>query len=127
MSRNFDVEEIKAVLRDCPEYEAGHHLERPYMSAYQIAIRFAERYPATVEQLGLKVGGEGTGEYTSLAQQLARFLSGELKAGRGGGIEGVFISHDRVKEHAFDSGANGDVRVSTLKSEQAHAIFRFIG
>ena len=45
MSAEFDLDDLRRILADCREYEPGHHLGRPFMSAYQIAIRFADDHP----------------------------------------------------------------------------------
>ena len=93
---DFDLDDLRRVLAECQEYEAGHHLGRPFMSAYQIAIRFADAHPQHPLVKKLDVGGQGTGPDQSLANRIARFLSAAVKHGRAGDIEGGFISHDLI-------------------------------
>lgn len=128
MAQDFDLAEIREILRDCEEYEPGHHLGRPFMSAYQIAIRFAHRFPNHHLVQILQVGGAETGEYQSLAQRIARFLSGELRPQNPNfGIEGGFLSHDRIHDLRFKDFDRSLIQVSTLDSKEGHAIFRYVG
>ena len=84
---DFDLGDLRRVLAECQEYEAGHHLGRPFMSAYQIAIRFADAHPQHPLVKKLHVGGKGTGPDPSLANCIARFLSAAVKDGKAGDIE----------------------------------------
>ena len=115
------LEAILDILRHAPEYERDHHLGRPFLSAYQIAIRFAEAHPEDEDVQSLEIGGLGIGENNSLAQSLAHFLSAQIRSGERR-IEGGFISHDNLNEMTFSGG----VAVSTLNSKPAHSIFRCV-
>lgn len=120
MNREFDINELREILMAVPEYETGHHMHRPFMSSYQIAIRYKERHP----EHPLEIGGTGVDESTSLAQRIARFLSSEIRNNRDTDIEGGFISHDSAKEISFQNTIGEDVVVSTLHSKAGHSIFR---
>lgn len=121
MQDDFDLNDLKAILRDCPEYSPNHPLGRPFMSAYQIAIRFAEAHPNHPLVQTLPLGGEGTGQRQSLAQRVARFLSAAAQD-PSSGIQGAFISHQNIVEFLFD--ANGSpVQVSGLTGP-GHSIYR---
>lgn len=61
MTHEFDIDHLQRILENCPKYEDGHHLGRPFMSAYQIAIRFAEEHPNHDVVRTLPLSGEGTG------------------------------------------------------------------
>lgn len=127
MATEFNVADLREVLRSCLEYEPNHHLGRPFMSAYQIAIRFAAGFPNHPSVRQLQIGGANTGEYQSLAQRIARFLSVTLRdEGAVIGIEGGFISHDRVGNLHFQGIDGAVIQVSTLRSEHGHAIFRYV-
>lgn len=121
MRRDFDLNDLIQILEACPEYEPGHPLGHPFMSAYQIAIRFAETHQDHPLVRSLEVGGEGTGEHQSLAQRIARFLS-EAAQDSASGIQGGFISHQDIKEFSFHNN-DSEVRVSGLNGP-AHSIFR---
>lgn len=121
MSQQFDINDLYRILVRTPEYEGGHHLNRPFMSAYQIAIRFAEEFPNHRLVQELPLGGEGAGSNQSLAQQIARFLSQAIRAGTAGNIEGGFISHVLIENLSFLQGQD---LVHATTSESAHTIFR---
>ena len=124
MDERIEIEHLRAILEACEEYREGHHLDRPFMSAYQIAIAFARRFPHHPAVQRLAVGGRGTGNDESLARRIARRLSQAIRNGNAHGIDGGFLSHDRLSEMTFE-GTEGDrVEVSTLNSEAGHSIFR---
>ena len=122
MSDEFDVNDLRKILKECREYEPGHHLGRPFMSAYQIAIRFAEKHPGHPQVRKLDVGGRGRGSKASLGQRIARFLSWNIKHGKVRDIEGGFISHDLIGDLWFDDGGR-EVRAS---GDAAHSVFRWV-
>ena len=122
---DFDLGDLRRVLAECQEYEAGHHLGRPFMSAYQIAIRFADAHPQHPLVKKLHVGGKGTGPDPSLANCIARFLSAAVKDGKAGDIEGGFISHAHIGDLWFDCHGQ-KIGVSGLTSKAGHSIFRLV-
>lgn len=95
----------------------GHHFGAPYVSSYQIAIYLERDYPATVEALGMPIGGAGTGQHDSLSQYIGRELSGRIKRAANVGeaypIEGAFFSNEFAEEVRFKR-ANGERIVSSL-------------
>lgn len=121
----FPVEDLKSILQRCPEYKSDHHLGRPYMSAYQIAICFAQENPDHVTVQRLPIGGTDSGVHHSLAQRIARFLSRLILEGEDPEIEGAFLSHVRLHEMQFKGSDGTEIRVSTLGSEAGHSIFRW--
>lgn len=120
---DFELDELRRILAECPEYEAGHHLGRPFMSAYQIAIRFADAHPQHPLVQKLNLGGQGTGPEHSLANCIARFLSAEIKHGNAADIEGGFISHGLIGDLWFDYRGQ-KIPVSGLNGKAGHSIFR---
>lgn len=123
MTHEFNIDHLQPILENSPEYEADHHLDRPFMSAYQIAIRFAGEHPNHHLVRTLPVGGERTGTHQSLAQRNALFLSRAIRDGPAGNIDGGFISHEYAEDFSFGH-QRGQVRVSTLQTARAHSIFR---
>ncbi len=81
----------------------NHHFGRPFMTAYQIAILFAERYPEDSDKLGKKIGGRGSGVSDSLAKYIARELSRRVKNGHVPGIEGRFLHGTRLRKLEYNS------------------------
>jgi len=122
MSSEFDLSELKQILKDCPEYEHNHHLGRLFMSAYQIAIQFAEDHPQYSSVKNRQVGGKGKGPSHSLVQRIAIFLSKSIKDGKAPDIEGGFISHGFIGELWFDHKGQ---RVEPSRNNVAHSIFRY--
>ena len=120
----MSIDEIISILCEVPEYKEDHHLRRPYLTAYQLAIRFAQRFPNHPMVMTLPLGGEGTGQYQSLAQAIARFLSQEIAAQRGQGIEGGFLSHQDIQSLAFTTGT-ATITPSTLRTKDGQSIFRY--
>ena len=123
--RELNLDDLRAILVACKEYQPNHHLGRPFMSSYQIAIRFAAQHPTHHLVQNLKVGGKGVQTFQSLTQRIAQFLSQEITRGAAGDIEAGFISHENIREFSFQH-QEGSVEVSTLGSERGHSIYRVI-
>ena len=96
-SDNQLVDKVAQMLFTIEYQDPTHHIDRPFISAYQLAILFAENYPEDFQSIGKPVGGEGIGERTSLAQYLARELSMRIKSGEIDTIEGAFFSNESLK------------------------------
>lgn len=96
-------EKVMEILSDPAGYDPDHHFGRPFLTAYQVAIEFASRHADDCARLDLPVGGAGTGRRNSLAQYLARQLSGEIKAGHIPHIEGRFLCGQYLREISFDN------------------------
>lgn len=83
----------------------GHHFGRPYLTAYQLAIKVDAARPDIAVNLGVEVGGRGTGERTSLAQYLARELSGRIKRAATAGthypVQGAFVSNEHLTSLSY--------------------------
>ncbi|GGU64367.1 hypothetical protein [Lentzea flava] len=94
--------------------ESGHHFGRPYMTAYQLAIKVDQAHPEIAKELKVEVGGTGKGY--SLAQYLANQLSQRIKNGGDGyEIEGAFLSNDDVCRLTY-TGPDGEPFDSSLTS-----------
>lgn len=109
---DYSIETRIRDILDVPPRREGHHFGRPFLTAYQIAILFAEQYPKDLDAIGKEVGGRGAGPSQSLAQYFADQLSKRLKAGRLLGIEGRFLHSIRMKRLEYHS-PDGDVVSST--------------
>jgi hypothetical protein len=94
-------EKVFSILRDAREDREGHPLGRPFLTAYQIAIEFAERHPDVTAKQDWPIGGAGAGERNSWAQYLARWLSQLVKDHPDGPIEGGFLSNLHLKDINF--------------------------
>lgn len=90
-------EKIEELLDTVPYYETDHHFGRPFITAYQLAILFKERFPSTYESLGHPIGGRGSGEPYSLPTYLARQLSQQIKNHKIRNIEGRWFFSERQR------------------------------
>ncbi len=100
-------------ILDVHPYEPRHHLGRPFFTAYQIAISFKKRFKTSFDTIGLPVGGLGTGQHNSLAQYIARELSGHIKKhGESSKIEGGFLSLDSLLTLQFEKVDGKEVEAS---------------
>jgi hypothetical protein len=93
---------ILAILRD----HAGrhHHMAPAFLTPYQIAIEFARRYPTDFQELGLPMGGEGSGVQNTLPQYIAERLSRRLRDSNRPPIEGGFLSSCYMEGPYFKIG-----------------------
>ena len=79
-----------------------HHLGRPFLTAYQLAILLKKHYPDAFERIGHEVGGKGSNLSYSLSGYLAGQLSRRIKSRDITDIEGGFLSNCRLKLVQFD-------------------------
>jgi hypothetical protein len=93
---------IRTILRNF-QYNGDDltHFGQPFISAYQIAIVFAESHPEDFEKLGLPIGGRGTNESNSLTQYIARELSTRIKSREITDIEPAWFRRDYVEQLDF--------------------------
>lgn len=93
-------EKVLAILRDVPKYSSGQRLGRPFLTTYQIAIEFAQRYPDTVQALGYPIGGANVGIQYSLSNylgaEIARYVENGLLP-----VDGVFLSNLHLNDISF--------------------------
>lgn len=89
--------------------ETGHHFGRPYMTAYQLAIKLDQANPTLARDLGKKVGGPG-GQKDSLARYVANQLSLRIKKDpKSYQVEGAFLSNDDVDNLDYANGLSSTV------------------
>lgn len=101
-----------------------HHLGRPYLSSYQIAIALNRQFADTVKAIGKPLGGRDIGQRNSLAQYLGQVMSQQVKSrGNNCRFEGAFLSNMDAKELSY-AGPDGPIRSSLLDTEYDMAIFR---
>src|SRR5579859_626492 len=98
----YDIEnKLIAIMSRVKNNKKSHPFKRPYLTAYQLAIAFAEAYPVETRAIGLPIGGQGTGQRNSLAQYLAGQLTQRIKSGHTTQIEGAFVSKNNISELRF--------------------------
>lgn len=89
-------DKIKQIL-DKTSHDPKHHFGRPFLSAYQIAIEFQQLFPKEFSAISKSVGGKGTGQHTSLAQDIAKGLSRQIKKKLLPDVEGGFLCRKYLK------------------------------
>lgn len=107
----------------------GHHFGRPYLTAYQLAIKVDAAHPAIRSALDVPIGGAGVGERSSLAQYLGRELSRRIKQAEANNehypVAGAFISNEHLTELRYVTAA-GQPLVSSLTGTGFDlSLFRF--
>lgn len=103
----YDFEaKVSEILSSVDYFNPTHHFGKPFLSAYQLAIEFAKKYPDIVRDLGYQIGGKGIGVQVSLAQYIAGQLSRNIKAGKIVHIEGAFLSNVHLKDISFNNQGN---------------------
>jgi hypothetical protein len=100
---NFEAEIRKILQNKYHKPDPKHHLGRPFMTAYQIAIELNNNNPSIAQALGLKIGGKGIDEKHSLSQYIANQLSTRIKSGQITDIEGAFIALDDINKLEFEN------------------------
>lgn len=120
------VEALESVHLVHPD---GHHLGRPYVTSYQIAIKVDHSYPNIRQALtDHELGGTGTGVHHSFAQYLGRELSGRIRRAQDAGehfqIEGAFLSNEHVTSLRFKDAAAHEFTSSLTGSNYDLGLFR---
>ena len=111
------------VLSRVTYVEPSHHFGRPFVTAYQLAILFKERFPYEVSRLGHPVGGKDSGVKFSLTSYLAGQLSTRIKSGEITDIEGCFLSNRQLIRIEFNDGGE-TITSSSTDSQYDLSMFR---
>ena len=120
----FEMEErIRSILRDVPDSSDDHQLGRAYLTAYQIAIEFKQRYFEDFEAFLLPLGGAGIGQRNSFSQYIANQLSRRIGAGYLPEVEGGFLSNQHLKDIHFRDGED-EITSSLTDSGFTLSMFR---
>lgn len=124
---DLDLEhKVLEILRDVPLSPTQHHLGRPFLTAYQLAIEFARRYSEHARRIGLPIGGAEIGQRNSLAQYIAAQLSRCIKHGELPQIEGALLGNLHLLDISFRS-TNESIHSSLTQTEYSLSMFRFQG
>ena len=103
--------------------DPGHHLGRPFLTPYQLAIIVKERYPETFNSYDLPVGGSGSGTQNTFAQYLAGELSRRIQRGEMPEVEGGFLSNLALQRIKFNDDGE-TVTSSATGSQYDLSLFR---
>jgi len=121
----LDMDAKISQILDFQYNDPSHHFRRPFLTPYQIAIRFEKQFPKDFQMIGKPIGGKGTGQQHSLAQYIARELSQRIKKGTITNIKGKFLHCANLRKLEF-KGNNGQLIESSLKQANDLSIFRLI-
>ena len=111
-------------ILDNQEYpKRFHHLGRPFLSAYQIAIEYARRYQTEFNSLGIKIGGKEIGKHSSFSQYIGKQLSTRLNKHMLPNIQGGFFSNIHLNDLEFSS-IDGPIHSSATEGKYPVSIFR---
>ena len=96
-------------------------LRTPFLSTYQIAIAFDQRFRREASLIAKPVGGKDTGRHDSLAKHFANQLSRRIRQRTLPGIEGRFLNGRFLGSLEYDN--RGETVASSL-GEANLSIFR---
>jgi len=115
---------IKQVL-DVQSHDPSHHFGRPFLTPYQIAIRFQELFPQDFRTIGKPVGGRGIGQQDSLAQYVALELSKRIQDSRITNIEGRFLHRANLRTLQYEVPGQPVIESSSMQAYDL-SLFRLI-
>jgi len=114
---------VRRALEEVTYAEPGReHLGRPFITAYQLAIKVRR-----IDQLvapELEVGGEGIGRHQSLAQFLARELSQRIKRDESYFVEGAQLSSAAMTAMTFRHPEGRVISNSLISAGYDTSMFR---
>lgn len=121
--QEFDIEDkVVAILSHVGSKD--HHLGRPFLTAYQIAIEFSRLHPGIAAAIDEPASGRGVGVHFTLSTYLAKQLSEHIKDGGLQNVEGGFLSNLYVNDISFTSE---EEPISSLKgTDSPLSLFRFL-
>jgi len=105
-------------------HNPSHHFGSPFLTPYQIAIRFQQQFASDVSTIGKPIGGKGTGQQDSLAQYIALELSKRISDGRITNIEGRFLFRENL--HTLQYEVDGDIIESSSMQAYDLSMFRLL-
>ncbi|GHH47592.1 hypothetical protein [Lentzea cavernae] len=101
---------------------------RPYMTAYQLAIKVERAHPGFAARLGKVLGGAGVGVRNSLAEYLGAQLAGRIdREGAAFPVERAYLSDDEIREIRFAGPDGNDLVSSVTGSGYNLSLYRWSG
>ena len=122
--QEFDFEQrILRILRNAKRYRTLHRFGFPFLTAYQIAIEYASRYPEDFKQIERPIGGKGANISNSLTHYIAWELSKRIQSGLLPMVEGAFITPSHQVNLTFRYGKK-TITAYTGKGSRELPLFR---
>ena len=119
----FEMEGKITEVLSMAKFETEHHLGKPFLTPYQIAIELIDRHPTLCKDLEMELGGVNTGLYNSLTQYIANQLSKRIKKEEIRNIEGAFIFNMHLTDLVFKTSEGKEIH-SSNSDQAALSIFR---
>ena len=118
-------EKVLEVLSSITYHNPDHHLGRPFLTAYQLAIALKEKCPSVFHAFGHPIGGKDCGDPVTFAQYVAGQMSRRIRNGTLPNVEGGFLSNLTLRNLEFNDG--DEVVVSSLTDSQYDlSMFRYV-
>lgn len=114
---------VRQVLESIPP-DTTYGTGRPFLTTYQLAIEFANRFPVVAASITASIGGEGHGPY-ALTTYLGRWLPHRIMNRQAAGIELRFLAHTHISEVRLDTGQE-DISTTSDQSRVNFTMFRAI-
>ncbi len=115
MAQRWDAYRVEPavleILQDVRSHEQGHALGRPYLTAYQLAVAFDQRYPAIAADLAREIAGTGDDWIATLAGYLAQEMAARIRSGRLPGVQAALLSDRHLLAAAFGRGGLPSAKV----------------
>lgn len=119
----LDMDTKIAQVLNVQSHEPNHHFGRPFLTPYQIAIKFEKMFASEFQTINKPVGGKGTGQQDSLAQYIAHELSRRIKSGDIVNIEGRFLHCANLRSLEYEDD-NGQLIASSAQQAYDLSMFR---
>ena len=108
----FEMERKITEVLSMAKFKTEHHFGKPFLTPYQIAIELTGRDHRLCEDLGMELGGVGTGLQNSLTQYIAQQLSTRIKNEEIRNIEGAFIFNMHLTDLVFKDSKGHEIHSS---------------
>jgi hypothetical protein len=116
-------ERVEGILREVRQVDESHLFGRPFMTAYQLAIKLQQRHREAADALHRDVGGRGP----ALIPAWPRPWRGSchVESGTWGGsypVEGAFLSNDGITALSYGNPEGGQVESSLTAAQGPVAV-----
>jgi hypothetical protein len=111
---------LLTLLSEIPVFQSAHHLGRPFLTSYQVAILFKHRYPNDFARMGIPIDASDVPDEISLARYFAQHLSDAIKHGLPH-VEGAVLSYQHLEDITLDNDGE-----SVRPSRFPVSMFRYV-
>lgn len=108
---------VLEILQGVRGHEQSRALGRPYLTAYQLAVAFDQRYPAIAAELAREIATAGDDWIPTLAAYLARELAAAIAGGRLPGVQAALLSDRHLLAASFGRGGLPSAKVDSAGAD----------